>query len=47
MLSKTHGFVRSMTRGVGRIWEGDKRFFQIWKFACREALRGSSGEKVF
>ena len=29
-------------RGVPRIWEGGgakKFFFQIWEFACREAMR--------
>ena len=31
-------------RGVASIWEGGDNFFlQIWKFACREAMRFASG----
>ena len=45
-----------LSRGVPRIWEGGAKnfFFQIWEFACREAMRIVRGvrghappEKIF
>ena len=37
-------------RGVARIWEGGRAnnfFFQIWKFACREAIRFARGVRGY
>ena len=36
-------------RGVARIWEGEGQefFFQIWKFACREAIRFARGVRGY
>ena len=42
--------IAEIIRGVARIWKGGGPrifFFQIWKFACREAIRFARGVRGY